>query len=92
MRGYAVNSNLRFIKCDQTVTATLDNLIEKTRMRKLMAWRSINFFWRVHQRVKAKKTEAKRIKDDKEAKELARRGFGGKKKKKGAKGYGALSR
>ena len=56
-----------------------------------MAWRLINFYWRVHQRVKSKKTERKRINDEKEAKEAARR-FGGKKKKKGAKGYGSLSR
>ena len=83
--------SLRFIKCDQTVEATLEELIEKTRMRKLLAWRMIKFYWRVHQRVKAKKTEAKRKKDEEEAKLLAKRG-GGKKKKKGAKGYGSLSR
>lgn len=82
MKSYSVKKSLRYIKCEQEVTATLDDFITMTEYVKNQCQRLIRFRWKVYLRVKERKKEAERARKAK----LAAK----KKKKKRGGGYASF--
>ena len=60
MKRYLVTNRIRYIKCEQSVTATLESFIELTAHVKDQSQRLIRFWWKVHLRIKAAKAEKER--------------------------------